>query len=765
MKRRPALLALISYVAGILLGNYLDLSTFILLFLIIVLLFLLFFLFQKKNYRIISIALLLVLTGFWRYELKSRDFPLNHISRFTGLYGKVKLKGAISRDPDIREDKTFLEVDTRELYFDRKSIKTTGKILLKIKQPTSRFNYGDLVQVYGYLYSPFPARNPGAFDYKKYLSSREIFGCMSLQEDSEVQILDRGEGNFFISKIILPLRSYILSSFRVNLGGAHQAILSGFVLGERREIPQETYKLFTDTGTLHLLAISGSNVALVIVIFFGLFRILRIPYRISLILVFPLILIFSFVTGNQPSVVRASIMASFFLLSLLIERERDLLNIWALAALVILLLTPLAIFDVGFQLSFAATLGLIVWVPRLEKLFHHRLQNRFFKYYVALPFFVSLSAQLFTYPVIAYYFNALPLYSLLANLLIVPLTGLVVMVGVISLLAGLLSFKLSFLFTSFNWLGLELIIKILSFFSSLPSAVSKIPSPSYPYILIFYLALFGIIFQKNLKRFGIAAAISVLFLIGFSSISNLMTHRTAELRITYLATGGEAVLVETPTAEKILINLAEAPWEVERVILPFLYSRGIAKLDALILTDGKKLEEKLSELLREIKVKEIWVQRERRAILEGLYSPEIKFRCLEELKCTWSKVKVFSVYPDKNSGRGTEEESPLLMVSYDSFRLLLAENFLPENSIREQRPDIVSFNPQGENLNWIRNYILCQEQVKGFVISDQERIRYLKDKWDKVFQTSRAGAVSIEVDKKRFQIKTVLEKRKLSQSL
>jgi len=500
LKRRPAVLALLAYVAGILLGNYLNLSTFVLLFFILGILFLLFFSIHEKNYRFIFIIILLTLTGFWRYELKSRDFPINHISHFTGLNDRVGLIGTISRDPDIREDKTFLEVNSRELCVNQKKIKTTGKIILKIKNQANRFNFGDLILVDSYLYSPLPPKNPGAFDYKKYLYSKEIFGCMNIKSDSEVKVLDKGEGNFLILRIIHPLRHYILSSFGRNLSNPHQSILSGFVLGERRGIPGEIYKLFTNTGTLHLLAISGSNVALVVLLFTGLFRIIRVPFKISLILVFPLILIFSNVTGNQPSVVRASIMTSFFLFSLLIERERDLLNIWALAALLILLIYPISLFDVGFQLSFAATLGLIVCIPALENIFLNRIRNRLLRYYIVLPFFVSLSAQLFTYPIIAYYFNTIPLYSLLANLLIVPLTGLVVMVGMISLLTGVLSFNLFLLFVSFNWVCLELIIRILSFFSSLPYAVMKTPSPSYLFILAYYSFLFAFIYQKNLKK-------------------------------------------------------------------------------------------------------------------------------------------------------------------------------------------------------------------------------------------------------------------------
>ena len=760
MKRRPALLALLAYITGILLGDYLNLSTLILLFLILCLLFLLFFFRQEKKIWFILLTLLLILTGFWRYELKTRDLPINHISYFTTLYGKVELVGIISRDPDIREDKTFLEIDIRELSFNQKKIKTTGKILLKIKQPTNLFNYGDLIQLKGYLYSPFPPKNPGAFDYRKYLSTREIFGCLNLRSDSDVKILERGEGNYFISKIILPVKHYILNFFKSNLTGSHQAILSGFVLGERRGIPQEVYKLFTDTGTLHLLAISGSNVAIVVLVFWGAFKLLRMPYRVSLLLVFPLIIVFSFVTGNQPSVVRASIMASIFLISLLVERERDLINIWALAALVILFANPSSLFDVGFQLSFAATLGLILWVPKLEKLFLSKLKNRVFKYYIVLPFFVSLSAQLFTYPVTAYYFNKFSIYSLLANLFIVPLTGLVVMVGAISLLISFLSLKLSIVFTSFNWLCLELILRTLSFFSSLPYADLKVSSPSYLFILAFYLSLFAAIFQKSLKGFLLILSFLGFFWVGFLLIFNSLNNRSSELKITYLSAKGEAVLVEAPQSKKVLINLSEDPQEVEGIILPFLYKKGINQLDGLILTDEKRLEEKLSELLREIKVKEIWVVEEGGSVLKKLYGAKVEIRDLKELNQVWSRVKVFSIYPDKKSGKGTFEHSPPLMLSYGKFRLLLAEGSFPDSLTIRLKPDIVSFNLQGEDSGWIGHYLNEKNDLK-LIISGYMRLNFFKADLKEIFETSKLGAVVIEVSEAKYQINTALRKEKL----
>lgn len=764
MKRRPALLALLAYVAGILVGNYFDLSTLILLFLILITLFLLLSFRQEQNLRIIFITLLLALAGFWRYELKTKDLPINHISRFTQLTGKVDLTGSISSDPDIREDKTFIEVNTRELSFNGGKIKTDGKILLKIKHPTDRFSYGDLIHLSGYLYSPYPSKNPSAFDYRKYLNSKEIFACMSLEHDSEITFLEKEEGNFFISGIVLPVKHYILGFFKRNLTDPHQAILSGFVLGERRGIPREIYKLFTDTGTLHLLAISGSNVALVVFVFFGLFSLLRVPYRVSLVLVFPLILIFSFVTGNQPSVVRASIMTSLFLLSLLVERERDILNLWALAALVILFINPSTLFDVGFQLSFMATLGLILWVPKLEKLLLSGFRNRLLKSYVALPFFVSLSAQVFTYPITAYYFNNVSLYSLLANLVIVPLTGLVVMVGVISAILSLLSLKLSLLFTSFNWLGLDLILKILSFFSSLPYAALKVSSPSYIFILVFYLSLVAIIFQKNLKRFATASLVSALVLIGLPLFLNLQILKSSELKITYLSASGEAVLIETPEDKKILVNLSDNSSDAEKIILPFLYKKGITRLDGLILTDKMEEEKKVAELLSEIKVKEVWMDLDTFSISGKPYSTEINMRDLRELNQFFGKVKVFSIYPDKNSEGGTEGESPLLIVSYGKFKLLLSEGFLPERAFFELQPDVASFNTQGANTSNIEHLAL-NSGAQELIISGYNKFSFAGNLKNEVFQTSRCGAVVIKVNSKRFEVSTVLEGKKITGNL
>jgi len=411
-----------------------------------------------------------------------------------------------------------------------------------------------------------------------------------------------------------------------------------------------------------------------------------------------------------------------------------------------------------------ATLGLILWVPALERLLLSGFKSRYLKSHIALPFFVSLSAQLFTYPITAYYFNNVSPYSLFANLFIVPLTGLVVTTGLISALLSLLSLKVSLLCTSFNWLGLELITRILSFFSSLPSAALKVSSPSHLFILIFYLGLLVIIFQKNLKRFVTASLTFALVLTGLPLLSNWHFLKTPELKITYLSASGESILIETPENEKILVNLSENSSDLEQIILPFLYKRGITSLDELILTDKKGQDEELTELLNEIEVKEVWMDLDSLPISGKKYSQKTDLRNLRELDLLLGKVKVFSVYPDKNSEGGTEVESPLLIVSYGRFRLLLSEGFLPESTFSALQPDVVSFNLQGANTDDIKR-LSSDGGIKALVISGYARLNLSSALADKVLQTSRLGAVILKVDSKKLEITTVLKKRKITCSL
>lgn len=522
-KRRPALFVCIAYIFGIVLGNHFDLSLTLLLTLLLFGFFLCLIFLIIKRHSVSSLVIIstLVVAGFFQYELKTKVFPPNHIKNFLSLDAYVNLKksviisGNLIKAPDIRKDKTFLTVETKSIIIDEKSLLTSGKILLKIRKQTNLFNYGDFIRVKGFLYQPFIPQDPKAFDYRKYLERKDIFALMSIRSPKYINILFQENKSIFVSKIVLPVKYFILKVFGSNLKDPHHALLSGFVLGERRGIPKEIYQMFTNTGTLHLLAISGSNVGLVVLFCFYFFLLLRIPRKSSYILTIPAVVIFSYITNNEPSVVRASVMASCFLLAFFWEKEKELINILAFSALLILLFSPLSLFDVGFQLSYAATAGIILLIVNPDSLFS-QIVNRFkgiIKNWVVLPSLVSLTATLSTYPIIAYYFNQISIYTFSANLIMVPLVSLSVIIGSTTVIVALLSSTLSGLFSAFNWLCLSLTLKSVSFFSNLPYSTVKVSSPTYLFLIFFYLFILSFFAgwkNQKTKRFGFLT----LFILG-----------------------------------------------------------------------------------------------------------------------------------------------------------------------------------------------------------------------------------------------------------
>ncbi|HKZ22678.1 MAG TPA: ComEC/Rec2 family competence protein, partial [candidate division Zixibacteria bacterium] len=271
----PALITVVCFILGIIVGDNFSVPSFLLLGILLLTLAGSIYLYFKKSKGLDYLLLFcLFLAGFWRYELKTRDFPLNHISNFLDLDKSVQITGQIVADPDVREDKTHLTVATSKFEWDNKSLNVTGNILVKVREATFAFNYGDVVQLQGYLNTPLSRRNPGLFDYQRYLSTKGIYGLVSLNNAEKIKIIENQTGNFFISKIIIPTETFIKKTFEQTLDQPHQALLAGFVLGERRQIPEEIYEMFTKTGTLHLLAVSGFNVGVIVLFLLAIVKLL-----------------------------------------------------------------------------------------------------------------------------------------------------------------------------------------------------------------------------------------------------------------------------------------------------------------------------------------------------------------------------------------------------------------------------------------------------------------------------------------------------------
>jgi competence protein ComEC len=610
--RRPALYALVCLAGGILLGDIFDLLIALLFsLLILTLVFSIIFLIRKETFNIsLFLVLALILSGFLRHEILTRQLPANHISNFLSSVSAVTITGEIAAEPDVRKDKTFITVEMKTLSDGYKIHNTCGGAILKVKEPTFRFDYGDKIRLKGYLMEAASRRNPGAFDYQRYLNRRGIFGVVSLSHADQVEVLDRGEAGFYQSQIVIPLRNWIKRVFDKTLSGDHKALLAGFLLGETREISKDVYAIFRNTGTVHLLVVSGSNVWLVVGFILGTLTLLRIPRTAAVLLSLVCILLFANLVNNDPPVVRAGIMAGVVLLGSLIYRDIDLVNIVSFAALLILLFSPLFLFDAGFLLSFASVFGILLLYPKLSQLVSRYIDKSHTRlwHWVIMPALISISVELALFPILAYYFNVVPTIVVLANIFIVPLAGLSVVLTCFTIFSALFSISLAGIFSAANWLCLDLTLRLTEFFATLPATKVTIPTPSMLSFIIYYIFLWVSVGWMGSRRKLIL--FSFLILLNLFFWTRVFSGEDQKLKITFLDAGsGSTSVIEAPRGRTLLINAGERVKNLdsgEFIVVPFLNHRGITEVDKLILTDTKSpsLGSALS-IARDRKVKDL----------------------------------------------------------------------------------------------------------------------------------------------------------------
>ena len=520
--RRPALVALLLYMAGIFISLGLRVHYLVPLSLAVASLIAVIYIYLRdfRKWLAWSAAVLLVFLGWSNTNLSTGSFPPNHIKNLAVLGGKVELAGRIAEEPDIRKDRTYIVIETDSALIARYWIPSMGRVRAKVNNGGSRYNHADIVNATGYLYEPKGPRNPGGFDYGSYLRAKGIFAAMSVSAPHNVTLIKKGQS--FLSTVVTPLRNYLISKTNEYLSPVPAAILSGFILGERRDIPEKYQTLFRNTGTLHLMAVSGSNVAMVIVIFAFPLALLGLPRSIRVIILLGVILFFALLTRLEPSVVRASIIASVGLVAYGWIRKPDYTNVLGFAGLIMLLWRPMQIFDVGLQLSFAATFAIIYALPHILSWlsFLNRMRLRWLSWILALSL-STVAAQLAVMPLLARYFNNMPLVGMVANIPVGILASLSTVAGVAFYFLTLLGGWVSNLAAAPLELILHIVTYLLKFFASLPHANMMVSSPGWPQIAFYWLLLYvgyEIIIRRRLSRTGITIGLAMFSIVVWSGL-------------------------------------------------------------------------------------------------------------------------------------------------------------------------------------------------------------------------------------------------------
>jgi competence protein ComEC len=456
--KRPLIWITLLFSAGILAADFIKIPLVWLYWSAgLILLSLIFFL-KKKLLETISLALLVLICGMiWLNNF--RVIPKCHILRFHYQNQKIyALRGWVNSHPEIKDNKTSFLFQIEEIADVQRKQICRGEILVIVKG-LLRAEYGEELILEGSLRRPFG----------EYWQRQGIYRIARVKSADFVWPTSKNKG-WPVKRMLLAWKSRIESGFERNLTPICSGVIEAMTLGEERNVPRKIYKDMVRSGTVHILVVSGSNVGVVGFIIVLLLKILRIKRRIRFFCCVPLILAYCFLTGASNPVVRATIMAGIFLFAYFVKRQPDIYNSCAAAALVILILDPGQIQDIGFQLSFASVLAIAFFYPRLNNFLKvDKLKPRILRWPIE-GCLVSFSAWLGTAGLIAAYFRMVSPITVLANLLIVPLASIITLSGFSLLVAQYLSSYLALSFASVNELLVSLLLSLNSLLLQVPHA-------------------------------------------------------------------------------------------------------------------------------------------------------------------------------------------------------------------------------------------------------------------------------------------------------
>ncbi|MBP7228373.1 MAG: ComEC/Rec2 family competence protein [Longilinea sp.] len=516
------------------------------------------------------------------------------------------LSGIISSDPDKRPTQTYLRLRAEALQDEAAGWRPVRGQLLIITTP-GEWRYGDRLLVCGSLDEPGSNER---FSYRDFLARQGVY---SLTYYPRLKLLGRDAGNPILAALY-RLRQTSAHTLEKLFPQPEAALLSGILLGLENDIPPALQEAFRATGTAHIVAISGFNMTLLAGLFISFFS--RITRRGWAALLAGLALLFyTVLVGGSAGVVRAAVMACLGLLGHLLGRRQSGPTSLSFTAAVMTLFNPTLPWDVSFQLSFMATLGLVLYADPLQQGFIRLLERRLTHdtaQRLAGPIgeyvLFTLAAQVTTLPVTVYHFQHVSLSTLLANPLILPVQPLVMILGGLALLGGLVWLPLGQALALMALLPVSYTIRVVEWLGQLPGSDQALGEVPLWLVIAFYLLLFGLSLKGLRQRLGPIVQLGAALLIAGVAVRAALTAPTGEVQLTiWEADGTPMVLLHTPTGKQVLLNVAaEAPPLRARLgrSLPPLRPN----LDGIILTASRSTTlDGLSDLLATNPSRAVWL--------------------------------------------------------------------------------------------------------------------------------------------------------------
>jgi ComEC/Rec2-related protein len=557
--------------------------------------------------------LLVFLTGWTGIRLRTAILSPHDLRSLVATEAElVTLRGRLPDTPSwrlyqhhaLRSTNTQAEVEVELLKQGDLWQPAFGRVAVSTGGPLGPgFFAGRTVEVTGVLRPPPSAAADGLFDYRNYLARRGIYFQLHADSTNDWRIAD-APGESPAPPLADRFRAWGQRTLARGLPGPDEALRLNWamVLGWTTALTSEVSAPFMRSGTMHIFAISGLHIALIAGILVSLLRVLQVPRGACGLGVIPAIWFYTAATGWQASAIRSTIMMSVIIVGWMLHRPVDVLNSLAAAAFIILVWDPQQLFQASFQLSFCAVLSIALLLPPIERwrqrLFRHdpllpdELRPRWRRWldppihFLTTSLATSLAAWLGSVPIVACYFHLFTPVSLLANLIVIPLSSLALMSGLGSLLCGDWLPALTELFNYSGWFWMKCMVAVSEGCAALPGAYCYVSAPGWVGFPVYYALVFALLtgwaFQAGRLKWVCAGAAAVALTWTFHA----WAHRT-DVTITVLPLrGGDAIYVDAPgSADDLLIDCGDES-AAQRVVVPFLRARGLNRLATLVLTHG-----------------------------------------------------------------------------------------------------------------------------------------------------------------------------------
>lgn len=593
MSNYPLIRFVIIFVAGIIVQSVAHIQIFYLFIILVTLICftIIMLLFKKKNYEIagnISLLLAIVVFGsayysaFNQIEIKYPfEKPKLSNAHLFGQIANIELK---------KEGRISFSLITDSLVTKEKKYPGRYKLLcsiydddISIEKLFNRLSIGNKIYLEGTVQKPRDERNPGEYDYEKYLSSKGIVALVNSYKAENLKIVSNNSD--YLPNLVFQIRKKIDVKINELHNKTTAGLLRGLILADRKSIDHEVKNEFVNAGVVHILSVSGLHVGYIVLIFIFTFGRFSITTRYVLTVIG--LLIYMIITGADAPIFRSTVMVLITLAAPALGREYNSLNALSLSAFVILLIDPNELFNPSFQLSFSAILSLVLIYPPVNNAVNKLNLNSKSLRWLLLFLGSSLAAQIGTLPFTLTYFHRLSVTALLANFVVIPLSGMIVGLGILTIIAGSIINWIGFVFGASN----ELLTYFMYWF------VGLMGSAKYSYIIInqfstydavvFYLTLV-LIFYLFKKLFNplakvVSISLSVILMVLFMKLDNYELTPKNVLSVIAVDVGqGDAFLLKFPNGKTALIDAGDKTQYFdngERVILPLLDKLGIDTVD------------------------------------------------------------------------------------------------------------------------------------------------------------------------------------------